>query len=66
MLMHFLVMGLIRCAGGGGGTGRGELWVGNKIMRLFSFLYVAASHTADLYCFSCVCVCVCVCVCRYI
>ena len=32
-------------------------------MRLFSLLYIAASHTVHVHYFSCVCVCVCVCVC---
>ena len=29
-----------------------ELWLGNNIMRLFSCLSVAASHTAHVHCFS--------------
>ena len=44
------------CAGGGGGGGRGggmELWVGN-VMRLFSLLYIAASHTVHIPNISCV------------
>ena len=37
--------------GVGGGVGRLELCVGNAVMRLFSFLYVAASHTPHFICF---------------
>ena len=32
------------CVCWGCGLGAVELWVANNIMRLFSFLYVAASH----------------------
>ena len=31
-----------------------ELLVGNKVMRLFSLLYIAASHTVHVHYFSCV------------
>ena len=41
--------------GGGGWEARVELWpIGNNIMRLVSFLYIAASHTAHVQYFSCV------------
>ena len=33
-----------------------ELWVGSNIMKLFSFLYLAASHMAHVHHFSCVCI----------
>ena len=33
-----------------------ELWVSNNMMKLFSFLYIAASYTAHLHYFSCVCI----------
>ena len=31
-----------------------ELQVGNNVMRLFSLLYIAASHTVHVHYFSCV------------
>ena len=37
--------------GGGGGM---ELRVSNNMMKLFSFLYIAASHTVHLHVYSCV------------
>ena len=38
----------------GVGLGGMELWVHRNIMKLFSFLYVAASRTAHVHYFSCV------------
>ena len=31
-----------------------ELWVSNNMMKLFRFLYIAASHTVHVHYFSCV------------
>ena len=33
---------------------RADLRLGNNIMRLFSFLYIAASNTERLHYFSCI------------
>ena len=39
--------------GGGGELGGRELWVGSNAMKLFSFLYIAASRMAHVHHFSC-------------
>ena len=44
----------VHWGGGGGGGGIVKLWVGNNVMRLFSFLYIAASHMVHVHYFSCV------------
>ena len=42
------------CVCWGCGLGGVELWVANTIMRLFSFLYVAASHITCTSFFLCI------------
>ena len=36
------------------GLGGMELWVSNNIKKLFSFPYIAASHTVHVHFYSCV------------